>query len=164
MDADLESLMKLAGGEDWAWAAAIAEHESGSSPWATVAAGAHGEPAFGLWQMHDTFVADMLKDKFARAESLFAARGNPFVQAAAFAAFWNRYAGETVENRLLIYHYGYNGWEANLSKAKAALSSNIKADVTGITDPDGYVAAVQKEYDAIAAPAPAKKPAAAATK
>jgi hypothetical protein len=157
MDADFESLMKMAGGDDWQWAAAIAERESGTSPFAAVAAGAHGEPSFGIWQMHDSFIMDMLKDRFTRAEALYAARGNPFVQAEAFKSFWNRYANETVENRLLIYHYGHNGWASNMEKAKTALSSNIKADVTAIADPDGYVADVQAKYDAIAAPAKAKK-------
>src|SRR5579863_2151395 len=147
MDADFESLMKMAGGDDWQWAAAIAEHESGTSPFAVVAAGAHGEPAFGIWQMHDSFIMDMLKDRFTRAEALYAARGNPFVQADAFKAFWNRYANETVENRLLIYHYGHNGWASNMEKAKTALSANIKADVTALADPDGYAADVQAKYD-----------------
>jgi hypothetical protein len=151
MDADFKSLMELAAGEDWAWAAAIAEKESGTSPFATVAAGAHGEPAFGIFQMWDSFVADMLRDRFARAESLFAARGNPFVQAAAFSAFWKRYHGETIENRLLIYHYGYNAWEAALAKAKTAIAADAKADVGAIMDPDGYVEAVKKLLE----PAPA---------
>ncbi|MGC2411104.1 MAG: hypothetical protein WA459_00175 [Stellaceae bacterium] len=145
--------MKLAAGDDWQWAAAIAEKESGTSPFAALAAGAHGEQAFGIWQMHDSFVADMLKDRFPRAESLFAARGNPFVQAAALSAFWTRYSAETVENRLLIYHYGHNAWEANMAKAKTALAADVKADVGAIVDPDGYVDAVKKLYAAIAPPA-----------
>lgn len=158
MDAAYKSLMEMAGGDDWQWAAAVAEQESGFSPQAYLAAGAHGEPSFGLFQMHDTFIADYLKDQFTRAEAIYGARGNPFVQAAAFHSFWNRYANETVENRLLIYHYGHNGWATNMEKAKAALSSNIKADATAIADPDGYVAKVQANYDSLAPASAAKGP------
>jgi hypothetical protein len=152
MDANFESLMKMAAGDDWQWAAAVVETESGFSPLAFLATGAHGEPSFGLFQMHDTFIADYLKDQFTRAEAIYGARGNPFVQAAAFHSFWNRYANETVENRLLIYHYGHNGWASNMAKAKEALATNIKADVTAIADPHGYVEKVQANYDNIDAP------------
>jgi hypothetical protein len=150
MDPAYESLMKMAAGDDWAWAAAIAETESGFSPYAYLSAGAHGEPSFGIFQMHDTFIADHLRDQFQRAEAIYCARGNPFVQAAAFNAFWKRYSAETPENRALIYHYGHAGHEAKMAEAKAALASNLKADATAIIDPDGYLEEVMANYDAIA--------------
>ena len=160
---EIVGLMHLAGGADWQWAAAIAAAESSFNPFAVPVSSAESrDPAHGLWQMKDSFVADMLRNMGSRAESLTAARGNPFVQAAAIRSFWSRYGSIELEEKLRIYHYGHDGAAALLGKAHTALAADVHADVTAIADPDGYVEKVKAAHAELFAPEPELEPKVAA--
>ena len=137
-----ESLARRAGGADWAWAAAVAEQESG---WNPLACGDNGL-SVGLWQMHPTFIAWMWPEFAGDGSMLRIAHCDPFFQADTFERFWNRrFAKFQPADKLRIYHYGEKG-AADLDKAEN-------------TDPDGYVVAVRALVTMInpaAATAPAK--------
>jgi len=157
---ELLGLMHMAAGADWHWAAAVAQVESEFNPFAVPIPANEAYPpeqAKGLWQMKPSFLADMLRAIFPRAETLFAASGNPFVEAAAFRAFWTRYTKLPVEEKLRIFHYGATGGEKLMEKAQTALATDPQADVRAICDPDGYVAKVTAAHDEIVASSATKK-------
>ena len=109
-----------------AWAAAVAEQESG---WNPLACGDNGL-SVGLWQMHPTFIAWMWPEFAGDGSMLRIAHCDPFFQADTFERFWNRrFAKFQPADKLRIYHYG---------EAKAASLATAENP-----DPDGYVAAVR---------------------
>ncbi|MFI4971286.1 MAG: transglycosylase SLT domain-containing protein, partial [Hyphomicrobiales bacterium] len=140
-----EGLAKKAAGDDWAWAAAVVEHESG---WNPLAVGDDGL-AVGLFQMHPSFIAWIWPEYSTDGAMLRLAHTDPFFQADTFERFWARkFATLQPADKLMIYHYGETK-AASLAKAENP-------------DPDGYVAAIRALVAEInpAAVAPAAKPAA----
>jgi len=146
-----KSLAQRAGGADWAWAAGVAEKESG---WNPLACGDNGL-SVGLWQMHPTFIAWLWPEFAGDGAMLRIAHCDSFFQADSFERFWVRkFSKLQPADKLRIYHYG---------EAKAASLATAENP-----DPDGYVAAVRAIVAQISpeavAPAASAAPAAAAKK
>ena len=118
----VKDLMKLAGGEDWHWAAAVVERESDFNEYAV----GDGGDALGLFQMHQDFLSWMYPEIAQTAGALIAMHGSPFAQAIAFKRFWTRFRHLDIQRRLEIYHYGLAATERRYESGDD-------------TDPDGTV-------------------------
>lgn len=135
---ELESLMKLAAGSDWAWAAAVVERESSFNPFAVGDAG----DARGLFQMHLDFIAWMFPEWGHDGPQLVAIHGDPFMQAEAFSRFWRRHQRLDIQRRLEVYHYGLT-------------ATDRRYDANENTDPDGTVKAYFENHKHFAPETPA---------
>jgi len=111
---EFDSLYKCFGGEDWELFRAIALQESRENPWAI----GDGGDAVGLFQQHASFWVDF-------GSTVAEDRWHPAAQLRALRNFWHTYSNETLEERLLRYHY----------------RGKSNAPIDG--DPDDYVAKVQ---------------------
>src|SRR5487761_449253 len=102
LPSELEGLMKMAAGEEWAWAAAVVERESNFNAYAV----GDGTDARGLFQMHLDFMAWMYPEYGGNGPVLVMMHGDPFMQAEAFSRFWRRHKHLDIQRRLEVYHSG----------------------------------------------------------
>jgi hypothetical protein len=99
---ELQGLMRMAAGEDWAWAAAVVERESNFNAYAV----GDGTDARGFFQMHLDFIAWMYPEYGSNGAMLQVMHSDPFAQAVAFNRFWRRHSHLDIQRRLEVYHYG----------------------------------------------------------
>jgi hypothetical protein len=130
-----KALATLAAPDDFTWAAAIAEVESGWNPFFVDSTGLRR----GLWGLRVNFVAQMLPEAGGNGAFLNLAHADPFAQAEAFRNFWKlKFGNLAIDDRLGTLHYH--------PTAPALWMVQKDSDKP---DPDGFIAAVKAARDDI---------------